>query len=88
MRQMNITGEYDCAREWDRIISKSIVKKYTDMRCNINAAVRDAYKREYCCLHTYYIHATLTLTYIRPSFLLLHQVDLKSEGGEVLVTDD
>ena len=43
MEQMQIAGENCSASEWDRVISKSIVKKYTDMRCNLNMAVKDAY---------------------------------------------
>ena len=58
MWQMNIVGKYDCAGEWNRIITRSIIKKYTDMRCNINAAIQVAYKCEYCCLCTYSIHST------------------------------
>ena len=32
--------------KWDVLIAPSIVKKYTDMRCNVNAFVRDAYLSE------------------------------------------
>ena len=32
--------------KWDILIAPSIVKKYTDMRCNVNAFVRDTYLSE------------------------------------------
>ena len=32
--------------KWDTLIAPSIVKKYTDMRCNVNAFVRDTYLSE------------------------------------------
>lgn len=32
--------------KWDNLIAPSIVKKYTDMRCNVNAFVRDTYLSE------------------------------------------
>lgn len=69
INQMNITGEYDCKREWDRVISKSINKKYTDMRCNLNTAVRKAYLCEYYyyCVIILYISLTSTLIYFHCS---------------------
>lgn len=33
--------------KWDTLIAPTIVKRYTDMRCNINGMVREQYKREY-----------------------------------------
>ena len=33
--------------KWDILIAPSIVKKYTDMRCNVNSVVRDTYLSKY-----------------------------------------
>lgn len=33
--------------EWHRIIIDAIIKKYTDMRCNVNNHIRDTFKGEY-----------------------------------------
>ena len=33
--------------KWDNLIAPTIVKKYTDMRCNVNGFVRKLYLSEY-----------------------------------------
>ena len=33
--------------EWQRIIIDAIIRKYTDMRCNVNNHIRDTFKSEY-----------------------------------------
>jgi len=33
--------------KWDTLIAPTIVKKYTDMRCNVNGFVRNLYLSEY-----------------------------------------
>ena len=35
------------ANEWEQIIAPTIVKKYTDMRCNLNNEVRLTFLRKY-----------------------------------------
>ena len=43
MENMQIAGKNCGASEWDRVITRSIIKKYTDMRCNLNMAVKKTY---------------------------------------------
>jgi len=42
--------------KWDGLIAPTIVKKYTDMRCNVNAHVHDVYMGEY----KFVMHCDLT----------------------------
>ena len=46
-RKLKIRPMTQFADEWDNIIAPAIVKKYTDMRCNVNNAVRRTFIGEY-----------------------------------------
>jgi len=46
-RKLKIRPGTQFADEWDNIIAPAIVKKYTDMRCNVNNAVRRTFIGEY-----------------------------------------
>lgn len=46
-KRLPIRRDKDFASEWDQIIAPTIVKKYTDMRCNLNNDVRTTFLREY-----------------------------------------
>lgn len=47
--------------KWDNLIAPTIVKKYTDMRCNVNSFVRNIYLCEYDMVIVYYISVNLVL---------------------------
>ena len=46
--------------EWYRIIIDAIIKKYTDMRCNVNNHIRDTFKGEYSMVVWYVIIVIIT----------------------------
>jgi len=57
-RKLKIRPDTQFADEWDNIIAPAIVKKYTDMRCNVNNAVRRTFIGEYrdiCVLFSFTI---------------------------------
>ncbi len=47
-KQIKIPERADNPDIWERVICPSIRLKYTNLRCNINSDVRNAYKSEYC----------------------------------------
>ncbi len=47
-KQIKIPERADYSDIWERVICLSIRLKYTNLRCNINSDVRNAYKSEYC----------------------------------------
>ena len=47
-KQIKIPERADYRDIWERVIVPSIRLKYTNLRCNINSDVRNAYKSEYC----------------------------------------
>lgn len=46
-RHLQLRPGKQFADEWDTIIAPAIVKKYTDMRCNVNNDVRRTFMGEY-----------------------------------------
>ena len=46
-RHLPIRPDKNFANEWEQIIAPTIVKKYTDMRCNLNNEVRLTFLRKY-----------------------------------------
>jgi hypothetical protein len=46
-RHLPISPDNDFGSEWDQLIAPTIVKKYTDMRCNVNNEVCTTFLREY-----------------------------------------
>ena len=46
-RHLPIRQDKNFANEWEQIIAPTIVKKYTDMRCNLNNKVRLTFLRKY-----------------------------------------
>ena len=46
-RHLPIRQDKNFANEWEQIIAPTIVKKYTDMRCNLNNEVRLTFLRKY-----------------------------------------
>ena len=57
-RKLKIRPGTQFADEWDNIIAPAKVKKYTDMRCNVNNAVRRTFIGEYrdiCVLFSFTI---------------------------------
>ena len=47
-KQIKIPERADYRDIWERVICPSICLKYTNLMCNINSDVRNAYKSEYC----------------------------------------
>ena len=47
-KQIKILEHADYREIWDIVIFPSMRLKYTNLRCNINSDVRNAYKSEYC----------------------------------------
>ena len=45
-RHLPIRPDKNFANEWEQIIAPTIVKKYTDMRCNLNNKVRLTFLRK------------------------------------------
>ena len=45
-RNLPLSDEFVFEEKWDTLIAPTIVKKYTDMRCNINGIVRDTFLSE------------------------------------------
>ena len=46
-QHLPIRPDKNFANEWEQIIAPTIVKKYTDMRCNLNNEVRLTFLRKY-----------------------------------------
>ena len=46
-RHLPIRPDKNFANEWEQIIAPTIVKKYTDMRCNLNNEVRLTFLSKY-----------------------------------------
>jgi hypothetical protein len=46
-RNLPLPDGYVFEEKWDTLIAPTIVKKYTDMRCNVNGSVRDTFLSEY-----------------------------------------
>lgn len=45
-RHLPLPDNMEFDKKWDGLIAPTIVKKYTDMRCNVNSHVRDVYLGE------------------------------------------